>query len=415
RARAPDEPATHLIYGRIAWERGEFGTALGAMVEGFRRSWADPWELRMRVSNMAAGLSLAMLLAAFLFALASVYRHFRAIRYALIRPTGLSRLQAGILVFTLLLTPVLLGLGIVFVLLLWSVIAAAYYRPPERIAAGLVVAYLAAIPLLLPLCLGPLSYTGSRAHDAYLAATDIEAEAAAARLAAHPNPRPSEQFILGLRALWSGQIESASEWLSQAERAGEDSSEFLVSLGNVEYTRGNLDKAAKVYRSALDANPSNVMALFNLSRLRFSQTELAEAGELHRLASEADYALVQSWDEEQKRIGPTYVVKPKVPLQVLHQSHPGQAETSRAAADVWFVLGGGMDASVFAIAAGVGLAFILFTTALYRRGERKRGKTQPLERIRLEIEVHRHQARVERLRRVIAVVFAGAGQLIGRR
>lgn len=415
RLLAPAQPATHLAYARVAWEQGSIGGSLGGLVEGFRRSWADPWSLRMRMSNMAVGLALSVLVASFLFALASVYRHFRSVRYALVHPTGLSRFQAAIVVIAALLAPVLLGLGVVFVLLVWSVIAAAFYSPRERIAAGLVVGYLAAIPLLLPLVLGPLSYTGSRAHDAYLAATDIEAEAAAARLAAHPNPRPGEQFILGLRALWSGDVEGASSWLNRAEQAGERGPELLVSLGNVEFTRGNLDAAAKAYRAALDANPSNVMALFNLSRLRFSQTELAEAGELHRLASETDYALVQRWDEEQKRIGPTYVVKPNVPLDVLHQSHPGHEETTNAAADVWYVLGGGVEPMVFVATAAVGFLYVLLSIALYRRGEHKRSKTQPLERIRLEIEVHRHQARIERLRRVVAVVFAGAGQLIGGR
>lgn len=421
-ALAPGQTIPHLVTASIAWKNGEALTAVSSLVMGIRASWADPWQRSLRWANVSIGLSVSLLFASVLFALAGLYRYSRALRFGLIRmlPPGSSRVQAGILVFTALFTPVLLGTGVVWVLLLWCVSVAFFYGTSERIAACLIVAFLGLLPICLPVFLAPLSYAGSRADDAYRAATDIEAESAAARLSARANPSPQEFFILGLRALWGGDSDLAAEYLKTAADAGESSASLMISLGNVQFIRGDLAKAERAYRAALVAEPSNVMALFNLARLKYSQTSSAEAGELHRQASDVDYQRVEAWDEEQRRIGPTYVVRPGAPVSVLaggaFQSDPSSSR--RAAADAWFVLAGGIDKKTSAFSALICLLLIVLTGVFkpYRgRSVEDEHKAQPLDRIRHEIEVHRHQARINRLRRIVAMVFAGAGQLLGGR
>lgn len=419
RRLAPLEPRTHLAEARALWADGRYQGSVGAVISALRVSWSNPWELRMRLANLGIGVSLALLLAILLFAVASVYRHFGSLRYGLDRllPDGFSRGQEAILVATALFAPIVIGVGLVWTVMFWSVVGALYYGVRERIAAAVVILYLAGLPFLLPVMLQPIGYTGSRAHDAYLAATDIGAEAAAARLAAHPHIAPEELFILGLRSLWSGDIDLAAKWLDRAAERDDRTPELYVSLGNIEYARGNIDRASDVYRLAIERDPENVMALFNLSRLKFSQTEQQEAGELHRRANEIDYATVERWSEEAKRIGPTYVVRPNVPGWILDRGHRDGGASQEAALDIWLALSGGIGPLPSLIGAAVASAWLGLGALFHRRAERseRRGGGQPLERIRHEIEVHRHQARIARLRKIFAVIFAGAGQLLGGR
>ena len=411
------EPRAYLVEARALWATGEVRASLGALVGALRVSWSNPWDSRMRLANVGAGAAFALLFAMALFAVACVYRHFGSLRYSLMNvlPDGASRPQASIVVATVLVAPLVLGIGFSWTILFWSVAGTLYYGVRERVAALLVVLYLAAIPFFLPYLLQPIGYTGSRAHDAYLAATDIGAEAAAARLAAQPKPEPEEQFILGLRALWSGEINLAAEWLQLAADRDDSTPALYVSLGNIEYARGNIQRATEVYNVAINRDPENVMALFNLSRLKFSQTEQQEAGELHRRANEIDYATVERWSEEAKRIGPTYVVRPTVPRQVLDRGHRDLGTSGEAALDIWYALSGGAEPVDFAIGAGVALLLLAVGALRQRRREGQERGGQPLERIRQEIEVHRHQARIARLRKIFAVLFAGAGQLIAGR
>lgn len=418
RRLAPDEPRTHLCEARARWSETEIVGSVNALFRAARASWRNPWELRMRLANLWVGLALSALVAAVLFALASVYRHFRSVRFGVkkLLPQGATRAQAAILVLALLLAPILLGVGLLWITLVWSVASAVFYRVRERVAAGMVVVFLGVLPFILPWAFAPLSYTDSRAHDAFRAATDIGAEAAAARLAGLSKPQPSEQFVLGLRALWSGDIDLAAQWLYRAAETDTLTSELYVSLGNIEYARGRLADATRVYEFAIEQDPSNVMALFNLARLKFSQTEQQAAGELHRRANEIDYATVERWSEEAKRIGPTYVVRPGVPTEILSRGHTVAEASYRAADDVWRLLAGGVRPSTFAAAAAVALAFVVATAAIHRDDRKtRRGGPQPLERIRHEIEIHRHQARIARLQRIFAVIFAGAGQLLSGR
>ncbi len=410
------EPRAHLAEARTLWAAGDLSASVKALVSALRVSWSNPWELRMRLANMAVGASFALLVALALFAIASVYRHFGSMRYWLsgVLPTGFSKSQATIIVATALFLPLVLGVGLVWTILYWSVAGALFYSMRERAAAALVIVYLTGLPYLVPFMLQPIGYTGSRAHDAYLAATDIGAEAAAARLAAHPKIEPEELFILGLRSLWSGDIDLAAKWLHQAADRDDSTPELYVSLGNIEYARGNLDEATEVYNVAINRDPENVMALFNLSRLKFSQTEQQEAGELHRRANEIDYVTVERWSEEAKRIGPTYVVRPTVPSWILDRGHADEGASRDAALDLWSTLSGGTNPQAFLIGAAIAFLWLMLGALFHRRAERseRKGGGQALERIRHEIEVHRHQARIERLRKIFAMLFAGAGQLI---
>ncbi|MEO0811947.1 MAG: hypothetical protein AAFY60_03725, partial [Myxococcota bacterium] len=167
----------------------------------------------------------------------------------------------------------------------------------------------------------------------------------------------------------------------------------------------------------INRDSENVMALFNLSRLKFSQTEQQEAGQLHRRANEIDYATVERWSEEAKRIGPTYVVRPTVPKRILDRPHSDLESAGEAGMDIWRAVSNGTAPTQFLIGSFVALILLVVGTFLRERVERaeRRGGAQPLERIRHEIEVHRHQARIARLQKILALVFAGAGQLIAGR
>ncbi len=224
----------------------------------------------------------------------------------------------------------------------------------------------------------------------------------------------------------AGHVEQASRWIEQAIEKGMDHPSVYTTLGNLRYFAGDRAGAIAAYQRATQLDPKHVRALFNMSRIYFSQTEHQKAGEAHRQATAADYDQVEVYDQEAKLHGPTYMAPDEVPRSVFAMRSVSVPAVALATHDVWRELSGRTIALWYAaVAALIGIMVaitgifvkspIVTTTLTAKAASAAKTSVELLQRIRQEIEVHRHNVRLLRMRRVVALLMAGAGQLmVGR-
>ncbi|HSI04297.1 MAG TPA: tetratricopeptide repeat protein, partial [Myxococcota bacterium] len=389
----------------------------------------DPIELRLRLGNLALAAIAAVLVGAFVFAVIVLYRHGRELIFGVLQvlPNGATRLQAALIVTAVIATPLLVAVGPVWTVLIWIALPIAYYDRNERIGACIIIAFLAVLPLLLPKATEYLGYPGSRAQDLYLAATDMGAETAAARVRAQPKPTGAELLALGLRERYAGRLPEATRLIEQSLERGIEQPSVYTILGNLKFAAGDRAGAIAAYEKALSRDPKHVPALFNLSRVYFSMTEHQKAGEAHRSATAIDYEIVELFDRDAKQQGPAYMAPAEVPRRVFASHNTPAPLVSIAAHDVWRELSG-RTIPLWYIGIAVALCFLVGIVGIFKKGTKApttlaakaqqdltKSTIEPLQRIRHEIEVHRHSIRLLRMRRVASVFIAGAGQLmVGR-
>jgi hypothetical protein len=212
-------------------------------------------------------------------------------------------------------------------------------------------------------------------------------------------------------------------FIDQAIAQGMTHPSAYTILGNLRFATGDRTAAITAYQQAIARDGKHVPALFNISRVYFSQTEHQKAGEAHRAATTVDYDLVETFDREAKQRGPTYMAPDDVPRSVFAATNAAAPQIAAAAHDVWRELSGRTIArwyvlSALAICMLIALGgFFKKTTATPTNLTSKpagdaKASVEPLQRIRHEIEVHRHSVRLLRMRRVLSVFLAGAGQLL---
>jgi hypothetical protein len=137
--------------------------------------------------------------------------------------------------------------------------------------------------------------------------------------------------------------------------------------------------------------------------------------------------MVELFDRDAKQRGPTYMATVEVPRRIFASQNSPAPLVSIAAHDVWRELSG-RTIPLWYIGIAGGLCLLVGIVGLFKKGTKApttlaakaqqdltKSTIEPLQRIRHEIEVHRHSIRLLRMRRVVSVFLAGAGQLmVGR-
>jgi hypothetical protein len=445
---APHRPGTHFALGRAYAAAGRgLNSAASAYWRGITVTATEPPLARAHLGNVLVALAAALLVAAMLLTLVSLYRHAGLFFHDLhhLMPPGATRLQAVLVGVAILLTPIFMRLGPAWVVLSWLGLLSVYFDRRERIGAIVAVLALAVVSFGLPAITAHLAFPGSRAQDVFLTARDAAlGEAAAARLEARKTQSPEEQYALGLRARWSGDLPTARRWLDKAALSLDDE-DLLVTAGNVRYFVGDRPGAIEAYEKALRVSPSSLPALFNLSRVYFALMEHQKAGEAQRRAMSIDLERVERLIEEAKRATGAYLVEAQVPARLTGvRADPGRAQW-RMLSVLWEGLGGGTNRPTFALVAALGALYIVVALwlqrllrpstlcarcgrpACHRCNPEMPDQAQcgqcyhafidtqdvdPQERIRKEIQVHRYRARQTRVRQVLSIFIAGSGQML---
>ncbi len=426
---APSRPETWVARARANFDGGQPVAAATDLGHAATAILTDPIELRLRLGNLALAAIAAFLVGAFVFAIIVLYRHGRELVFGVLQvlPNGATRLQAALIVTAVIATPLLVAVGPVWTVLIWIALPIAYYDRNERVGACIIIAFLAVLPLLLPKATEYLGYPGSRAQDLYLAATDMGAEAAAGRVRAQSKPTAAELVATGLRERYAGNLAEATRLLEQSIERGMEQPSVYTVLGNLKFAAADRAGAIAAYEKALARDPKYVPALFNLSRVYFSMTEHQKAGEAHRAATTIDYEMVELFDRDAKQHGPAYMAPAEVPRRTFASRNLPATSVSVAAHDVWRELSG-RTIPLWYIGIAVALCLLMGIVGIFRKSTKApttlaakaqqdltKSTIEPLQRIRQEIEVHRHSLRLLRMRRVVSVFIAGAGQLmVGR-
>jgi tetratricopeptide (TPR) repeat protein len=137
---------------------------------------------------------------------------------------------------------------------------------------------------------GPLYGVASLTDEAWTP----EHQATIARQAAEHPDNPYLQFGLGWMARQSGDLATAETAYRRTLTLWPQDSRTMNNLANVLVSRGETDAAIALYRAAIDADPENAAAPFNLSLVYTRQFEYRAASEAIARASALDFELVKN-------------------------------------------------------------------------------------------------------------------------
>jgi tetratricopeptide (TPR) repeat protein len=121
-----------------------------------------------------------------------------------------------------------------------------------------------------------------------------ERQTTIARLAAEHPDNPYLQFGLGWLTRQSGDLAVAEAAYRRTLALWPKDSRTMNNLANVLVLRGETDAAIALYRAAIDADPENAAAPFNLSLVYTRQFEYRAASEAIARASALDFELVKN-------------------------------------------------------------------------------------------------------------------------
>jgi tetratricopeptide (TPR) repeat protein len=343
---APHRLAPHLALAAARWQQGHgWGAVLGLGAALSVALHEAPYRV-VYLSTYGLWLLYALAVAVVGLAVAGLYRYGVPLWHDAghLLPRRLTPWTQGALVLAAVLVPALLRLGPLSWALIWLTVLAPYMRRRERLASATGLFVLLLLLAGLPWLGRGLAYPGSEAEAAYLATRDLGADAQAARLAAKLHPTASDCLSLGLRARWEGNITDSRRWLQRALQDSPGSPEAYVALGNARWLQQAPNEAMAAYKKALDKQPHDVYALFNLSQAGLAMvTDPQDSA--RRLANKLDFRLVSRLAAHAKRTG-ELMAEPPTPLTLLRRPLHLTHEHAQAMHQVFRPLGGPLPRQV---------------------------------------------------------------------
>ncbi len=265
-----------------SWENGM--RALSTWLEGVGHSFTTPEDSLPILANLGFWILLSFLLT---FAAFTISLFIRFYPFFLHHLTHLARWPIPpflllILGLLLLFSPVFMGWGWMWGMVLWAVVFSLYAKRAERVVALTFLFFL----LLFP--------AGTRVYSSLLLAlgTDgtpeiLEANTGAwnsdlyqkilARLQSKPDDLDLLQAV-GLMEKRMGRLAEAEQRFSLMTRLDPRSAAGYTNLGNVYFITNRLDQAMEAYRKAAEIEPARAEAYYNmgqgyLARLRMKEAE----------------------------------------------------------------------------------------------------------------------------------------------
>ncbi len=213
---------------------------------------------------------------------------------------GLASGSARVWSWVILVVPFVAGLGlavpaVVFMGMLWPML-----KVRERTVFVAMLLALVAAPfsgqvlgrLAMPLRedRGPLHGISALPDEAW----SPSRQASVARLAEEHPSNPFLQFGLGWLARQGGDLTTAEAAYRRALTLWPQDARVMNNLANILVARGQSAPAIELYRAAMDADPENAAAPFNLSLVYTRQFEYRAASEAAARASALDFELVKN-------------------------------------------------------------------------------------------------------------------------
>lgn len=259
----PTTLQAHALRFELAWSEGAFFEALWGLVVWFKDALGHPFVRQVMLSDVAILLFLSLLVAAFGWGAVLLIR-YHAELHAMF--TRFWARKGAILPLSLFMAVALVALfptGFVLFLpfLTWPVM-----RTAERRTYALVVAGLVLVPFFLPLSMETnyrllASYEAIRSGQLEGAATELEAQLA------RDADDPVRLYLLSLVHLRLGELSAAEPVLERLSRMDTASKGVDLNRGVLAARQGDYEAAERHFSKALEKDPTNARAHFDLSCL----------------------------------------------------------------------------------------------------------------------------------------------------
>jgi tetratricopeptide (TPR) repeat protein len=279
-AEAAAQLSPNLPYARFAladvYARQQVGSVNRYVPEiqaGISALMNDPRYLRPAIADIAAMAMLAVLATA--VAVVAVF-FGRRVRYFLhdfhhVFPRGMGRWQSFAVAVTVLAVPLLLGLGVVPVLLVFFAAVVLYLSVAERAVGAVLLVLVGLIPMVAGYITRSTVFAGTVAEDVYvLERGGFAGDDAAARVLARQAAKEAtfaELFALGRYLGRRGQLEEAEQAFKAASALRQRSGPLLTNYANVLLAAGKGDEAERIYKEASQADGTLAAAPYNLAQV----------------------------------------------------------------------------------------------------------------------------------------------------
>ena len=463
-ALAPDAPSAHFALARvkISSDLSNVGDALGALRDGVGRAMGQSSTRLSFVGNLGAAVGLGLALAAVLGILGLA---LRPLRYALhdfhhLFPRGALPAQTTVLFVLLLLLPWAFKLGPLAELCALAAASFLYVSTSERVVMSLLLALLAAFPVLGGLGSRALVYTGTlaEAEDRVQEGGPDAAESVARLETLEKNGQADAAvlFVLGLDAKRAGRYPQAIERYKKALALSPRLAEAQNDLGNALLISGDLEGARDAYLSAAQIAPDSATIHYNLAKastrkaqLQNRERDVSDDIERGKAATSAVYRLDRSlMDRASDNRANLFVLDLELPSTAVAAAREGpavEASVTRQLRDqIWGSAAPGASEG-FAAALVLGFWGLAFAGARLKpcaecsrcgrpvcaRCDRevaggtncgqchnafvKKGAVDPSTRARKEASARKYQDRWLKGRRLASYLMAGMGHLLGGR
>ena len=351
------------------WENAT--RAVSAWGKSVFLSFANPEEAFPRLANISFWVLLSFILTFAVFAVSLLFRHYFYFTHHLkhLLRLDMSSIPLMALSFLFLFSPFFLGLGWMWLFVLWVLVFWIYGKRSDRVVTLVLLGLL----LLLPLGVRfhsslVFSLTGNGIPEILRANNGAWSEDLHRRLVnlnkAHPQD-PDILLSLGLVEKRTGKWNEAEQRFLQLLQLDPRSAAGLNNLGNLFLLTGRPDQAAEAYQNAARLEPSRGEPPYNLGQAYLLKLRMKEAqGEFQRaqrlepqkisyhtsISSKNPNRLVMDWT-----IGP---------LQVWKRVWTPSPEGERTARGFWDILWNGIPleyaeiamAFLFVLLGGIHLA-----------------------------------------------------------
>ena len=298
---APDDPGPHFQRARTIWGQNQLRalSSLDALLEGWGTFFKDfrsffPWGMGV-VLWLLVAMTISSLLTILLFTPRVIPRIAHDLSHIIKVPQWLWLTAIPIV----LVAAVIFGLPVVVWVLLVAFIMILHLTNQERIAVGLALLFLSALPLLIHvLALSEAYYSDSRPYQIYMAEKGGEGAKTLEDLHQLRVKEPENSQVLSVL----GVVLKRSSRILKAMEISPDSPAIINNLGNVLVQTGRVDAAIDHYRQALRYE-DDPRIHYNLSQALRENLQLEEGEREFRLAQERAPELASSLMAQQQEDG----------------------------------------------------------------------------------------------------------------
>jgi len=305
---APDDPGPHFHRARTIWRQNQLRalSSLDALLEGWGTFFKDfrsffPWGMGV-VLWLSVAMTVSSLLTILLFTPRVIPRIAHDLSHIIKVPQWLWLTAIPVV----LVAAVIFGLPVFIWVLLVALIMMLHLTKPERIAVGLAILFLSALPLLIHvLALSEAYYSDSRPYRIYMAERGGEGAKTLEDLHQLRVKEPGNSQVLsalGVVLKRSGRVREAESYLVKAMEITPDSPSIINNLGNVLVQTGRVDTAIEHYRQALRYE-DDPRIHYNLSQALRENLQLEEGEKEFRIAQKGAPELASSLMAQQQEDG----------------------------------------------------------------------------------------------------------------